>query len=325
MNTHSTTIRSYPALFGGAASATIAWFSITRGLGFAELTLDHAQAAGLIGLSVLAGHLAGQAWFSRHHVAAGALVVASALGSFLTIYNGIGSRAEVRNVKVAAVELSTSERTRIEADLAKTTRLVAEAETWVGAECKSGRGTKCEGVTFVLNQRKASQASLQGQLKTVGPIAPAEPKAAQAGLLAGLMGYNAATVQSIASALEPVAAPLFFEVLAILLFVVGLGHKPVARFPTIADTRQTSFHNEPAATDCPTPPTNGGTRQSNVVQLHPVVEALQRAGNPVSNRDLAHLMNVSDGESSKRWQEVRDQLDIGREGKELRISLKRTA
>ena len=321
-----TTIRSVPAIIGGSISATVAWCSITRGIGYSELTLDHATAAGFIGLSVLAGHLAGQSWHARKHVAAAALIAVSVLGSFLTVYNAVGSRAETRDVKVAAVELSTSERARIEADLAKTTRLVAEAETWVGAECKTGKGTKCEGVTFVLNQRKASQTALQGQLKTVGPIAPAEPKAAQAGLLAGLLGYNAKLVQSFASALEPVAAPLFFEVVAILLFLVGLGHKPVARFPTIADTRQTSFFaGEIKETDCPTPPSNGGTRQSNVVQLHPVVEALQRAGNPVSNRDLAHLMNVSDGESSKRWQEVRDQLDIGREGKELRISLKRTA
>ena len=255
----TTTIRSVPAIVGGTIAAGIAWASITRGLGFAELTLEHAQAAGLIGLSILASHLAGQARLTSHRLAAVALVVASFVGSILTVYNGIGSRAETRDVKVAAAELSTSERIRIEADLAKTNRLVAEAESWVGNECKSGKGTKCDGVTFVLNQRKASQASLQGQLKQVGPVTPPEPKAAQAGLLAGLMGFNAKTVQAIVSALDPLSAPLFFEVMAILLWTRGLGHQArpvVIATPTV----------EAASDDVePLPPARMPT-QSEVIQ-----------------------------------------------------------
>lgn len=322
----TTTVRSYPAIIGGAVAAGIAWATIVRDVGFAGISLDHIQAASLVGLTVLAGHLANQAWQQLRLSAASGLAILAVFGSALTIYAAMGNRAEVRDVKVASASLSDAERARLQADLDKTTKLVAEAEAWTATECKSGRGPKCEGTTFILNQRRASQNALQGQLKQVGPIATPEPKASQVALLAGLAGYDAAKTKQVVSAIEPLAFPLFLELLAILLFGFGLGHKPVARFPTIADTRQTSFFaGEIKETDCPTPPSNGGTRQSNVVQLHPVVEALQRAGNPVSNRDLAHLMNVSDGESSKRWQEVRDQLDIGREGKELRISLKRTA
>jgi hypothetical protein len=33
-------------------------------------------------------------------------------------------------------------------------------------------------------------------------------------------------------------------------------------------------------------------------------------------------MSVSDGEASKRWQEIESHLDVRREGKELRIALK---
>lgn len=320
----TTTVRSYPAIIGGAVAAGIAWATIVRDVGFAGISLDHIQAASLVGLTVLAGHLANQAWQELRLSAASGLAILAVFGSALTIYAAMGNRAEVRDVKVASASLSDAERARLQADLDKTTKLVAEAEAWTATECKSGRGPKCEGTTFILNQRRASQSALQGQLKQVGPIATPEPKASQVALLAGLAGYDATKTKQVVSAIEPLAFPLFLELLAIVLFGFGLGHKPVARFPTIADTRQTSFHHETPATECP-PPSNGGTRQSNVIQLHPVVEALQRAGNPVSNRDLAQLMRVSDGESSKRWQEVRDQLDIGREGKELRISLKRTA
>jgi hypothetical protein len=324
MTTH-TTIRSYPAIVGGTVAAGIAWATIVRDVGFAGITLDHIQAASLVGLTVLAGHLANQAWQELRLSAASGLAILAVLGSALTIYSAMGNRAEVRDVKVASASLSDSERARLQIDLDKTTKLVAEAETWTATECKSGRGPKCDGVTFILNQRRASQNALQGQLKQVGPVATPEPKAAQVALLAGLAGYDAGKTKQVVSAVEPLAFPLFLELLAIVLFGFGLGHNSVARFPTAKDTRQTSFFHEAPAIDCPTPPTNGGTRQSNVVQLHPVVEALQRAGNPVSNRDLAQLMQVSDGESSKRWQEVRDLLDIGRQGKELRISLKRTA
>lgn len=58
-------------------------------------------------------------------------------------------------------------------------------------------------------------------------------------------------------------------------------------------------------------------------QKHPVVTALKANGGSVeSNQELATLMSVSKGESSKRWQEIEDQLIVTRHGKQLRIALK---
>lgn len=58
-------------------------------------------------------------------------------------------------------------------------------------------------------------------------------------------------------------------------------------------------------------------------QQHPVVKALKSNGGSVeSNQQLANLMSVSKGESSKRWQEIEDQLVVTRHGKQLRIALK---
>ena len=59
-------------------------------------------------------------------------------------------------------------------------------------------------------------------------------------------------------------------------------------------------------------------------RTHPVITALKHNGGSVaSNRELAKLMNVTDGESSKRVQEIEGQLDIHRVGKEVRIALRR--
>jgi hypothetical protein len=69
----------------------------------------------------------------------------------------------------------------------------------------------------------------------------------------------------------------------------------------------------------------GHHRPANVISIagnrHPVIDALAKVGRPVSNRELARLMGVTDGEASKRWQEV---VHVGRSGKRLEIALRET-
>ena len=79
----------------------------------------------------------------------------------------------------------------------------------------------------------------------------------------------------------------------------------------------------------PTPPRGPRKRKTlpeNVLQFpakHPVLTALENIGGSVaSNRELARLMQVLDGEASKRWQEVQDQLSVTRQGKQVKIALR---
>jgi T5orf172 domain len=53
-----------------------------------------------------------------------------------------------------------------------------------------------------------------------------------------------------------------------------------------------------------------------------VFTALKSAGRPLSNRELAELMGVCDGEASKRVKALEEQLEISRDGKFRRIALK---
>lgn len=305
MITTRTTIRSIPAIAGGTISATVAFATLIRDVGFLNIGLDHIQAAALVGLTVLAGHLATQAWQQTKLLAGSALLALAVVGSMLTVYNAMGNRAEVRDVKVASASLSDAERTRIKLDLDKTTKLVAEAEAWALTECKSGRGPKCDGVTFVLRQRQASQAALAAQLKNVGPVVVAEPKAAQVATLASLAGYDGATVKAAVSALEPLAFPLFLELLAIVLFSHGLGHRvsevsaPQMRALEITETAK--------LTD-------------------PELEQLRKllaSHDALSNNELAHLLGVSKSESSKRVQKAVEAGICSRQrvGREVAITL----
>lgn len=123
------------------------------------------------------------------------------------------------------------------------------------------------------------------------------------------------------------------------MYVLG---QPV-RKPTASATAQTSFPAPGAgeralAADFarsgpPTPPRPRGTRKprrppaTNVVAFrHPVITALEAAGGTVpSNQDLARLMGVTEGESTKRVEEVRHMLAVRRIGKRLEISLREAA
>lgn len=58
---------------------------------------------------------------------------------------------------------------------------------------------------------------------------------------------------------------------------------------------------------------------------HKVIRALRAIDSDVCNRELSDLIGESEGETSKSWKEVQDQLDVWRDGREIRIRLKKTA
>ena len=58
------------------------------------------------------------------------------------------------------------------------------------------------------------------------------------------------------------------------------------------------------------------------VSKHPVIAALERARRPVNNSELAKLMNVCNGEATKRRREVANVINVQRIGRECMISLK---
>jgi len=118
-----------------------------------------------------------------------------------------------------------------------------------------------------------------------------------------------------------------------------LGHRPArpapaaTTLPSVTDDDLTATRHFFADPPQPTPPRGPRKRKpatpqaSNVVAFpHPVIATLQANGGSVaSNQDLARLMGVTEGEASKRVEEVRPMLDLRREGKRIVISLKRAA
>ena len=58
------------------------------------------------------------------------------------------------------------------------------------------------------------------------------------------------------------------------------------------------------------------------VGKHPVILALEQARRPVNNSELAKLMNVCNGEATKRRREVANVIKVQRIGRECMISLR---
>jgi hypothetical protein len=156
----------------------------------------------------------------------------------VTLPASIGSSGAARDNAVAAAGKSVEDAARIRADYAQTQRLVAEAEQWSAKECASGKGKKCEGVTFVLNQRRASLEKLESQIKALPPVKAAlsgESRMAWALSKAGL-SMTEADIQMA----WPMLPPMVLEFLSAFFGVVGLRRESAAGTAHIREEKRTS-------------------------------------------------------------------------------------
>lgn len=79
--------------------------------------------------------------------------------------SGISRLGEAQQARVTAATMSAEELAKARTDLARADKLVAEAQGWVATECATGKGKKCDGHTFTLNQRQAYQQQLAERIK----------------------------------------------------------------------------------------------------------------------------------------------------------------
>lgn len=132
----------------------------------------------------------------------------------------------------------------------------------------------------------------------------------------------ALSTNGLGAALVGVAAhdwPVSVNTVSTVAERVELDFQPLPKI-TVSEERLPPFQP-------PQPPKRKRFPASEVVdfQKHKVLRALASEATAVSNARLAELLGETEGEASKSWREVSEHLEIGRQGKELRIALKRTA
>lgn len=362
MKTPSTTIRKLqlhpvPGLLFSFFALVTGYVLFEDVLHGTAITTAHVTSVAVLVATIAAGH------YVLPQIKAGALVSALGLlivfvaGTFYVVTSSGARNAETAaNKKAEAVEIARQRgdllKMKHEAEIILNACSVDTPKKYWGircglrdamtSECQSGKGSKCDGKAYSVTTYEAAVSGYDAKLDEIGPEKSANLYAHAAKVFAALP-WVTADADAIEEALTLILPYVLVAVVEIATLVFGgmaITHThSTAPAPTRThsseETAQTSF---PDLTEVdprwfqpdPTPPR--GPRKSppklpeNVVALraHPVIRALEATGGSVSsNKELAELLGVSTGEASKMHQEVADQLDTERVGKELRISLRR--
>jgi hypothetical protein len=277
-----------------------------------------------VGGTIAAGHLMVDAWRARHVFATLGFLTLFLSGTGLVVYSSVGRQVETAGTTLLSVEDTNKKIAEKTTDLqaAKSRRDYANQAAdneMTGQRC----GKRCKDwqqnsrdITVVINQ-------LEADIGTLGPQRPVNAQAAAMADIGALFGFgNRAQIIAALLLLIPFAKCLFFEIGAIVSLGFAFRARPVSISALISKENQSG--------DRPPQKPNGkrphNRLPANVVPFsHPVVATLEKHGPVSSNRRLAELMSVSEGEASKRCQEIEHLLDVHRVGKQLSIALRQTA
>jgi hypothetical protein len=268
--------------------------------------------------TIAAGHLMVDAGRARHYLSALGFFVLFMSGTGLVVYQSVGRQAETTDAKVLDAEASNQLIASKGADLAKAKSRFEDANRMADNEMRGERcGPRCKDWRQRATEVQALISQIEGEIRALGPQKPVAPKAEKMAAVAALFGADQQKAKAALMLLEPFLWTLFFEIGSI----VSLGFAFRSRVSVSAP-----------ANDVAPPPTHRKPLPASVSQFpvidfqqHKVLKALERQQGPVSNARLAELLGETEGEASKSWREVSEHLEIGRQGKELRIALKRTA
>lgn len=296
----------------------------------AAFTLKHWLTLVTVTGTMMVGHLADLARRHRHWMSVLGFTALFLAGTGLVVYSSVGRQAEKTMVSSAQHDGITRQRMDLEAQITTEREAVKAKRDAADAECADGEGNKCKAKRATAEYYENSLKGLEARLQVLDPAKPVSPEAEELGTVAAALGYDKDKVKALAVMLAPFFLTLFLEFGTIVSFGFAFSPKRQPKLdtrwqPTASETNQTSFPL--VATDFtdptpPKPPKKPKPLPANVVQLrHPVVAALEKVGRPVSNRELAVLLECSEGEAVKRRAEVKDLLDEGWSGKTRQIRL----
>jgi hypothetical protein len=279
-------VHSYPALVGGIVAAGYSIVLLCSD-GFATgFTFKHAAMPALVGLTVLFAHEAWRAGKELKAVSFVAFLVLATFGSVAIVSETMGRTAESRDAKVSEATKDVNAYAALLANLDRANKLVAEAESWVASECKTGLGPKCRGVTFTRDQRQAFADKLRKDAEAHKAPAPIDSKADRVAAFAALFGFGEAAVKKAVHMFEPFVLPLFLELGAIFLFGFGVRTRSVS----------VSSVSEPKALSFEGPYTDE--------EIEELTKVLNGMGQPLTNDEVAAALRISKSEASKRVQKA---------------------
>lgn len=281
------------AIAGMAATSIIVSDAFPNGLSdWSHARLEHALAPVIVGLAAFLWLHAARAW-KDNLISALLLSVVAVFCSGLIVFESMGRGAEALDTKVNEAAKDVNQFAAVMAKLDQANKDVAAAKSWEANECRTGIGKKCQGLRYILEQREAHAEKLEAEAKAHKAPPPVDARGERVAFLATLMGFNGETAKKAAQLLYPLARPLAFEFVMILLLHASVRTRTVSQFPTVssvsAPEKLTSFSVE---------------RELSDAEIEEIKRILGKQKKPVTNDELAGLMNVSKGEASKRVQKA---------------------
>lgn len=223
--------------------------------------------------------------------------LAAIVGSAYTLQATLGRQAESRDVLISKAADVAKQRPTIERDLAAAKAMLATALA------KCGEGRQCLPATLAtIGVYEGAVAGHEHRLSRLNVSAPDAGERRIAALLSFATGAKLENVAEIVGMVLPAMFGLTLELAAFAVAMMG-------------------WH----PSNPPTPPGKRDPLPANVIELRPakphVIAALEKAGRPVNNAELARLMGCTDGEATKRRREVSRQIREYREGRNIMVAL----
>jgi hypothetical protein len=223
-----------------------------------EQLLDPAQWNTAIQITVLtvagtiaAGHLFHDAARAKHFLSALGFAVLFVAGTCLVVYNSVGNQMTNALLTDAQAEAAAERRIAIKSELARAEGMLHEAQASLAAECKTGKGKRCEGIEATIAVYEAAVKGHSSELAGLAPLVPANAKAGTAAKYAALFGADEAKAKAATTLLVPFLQCMFFEIGSIVS--LGFAFRRQAIDPRW--TAQTSFDDRMLAVDNdPLPP-----------------------------------------------------------------------
>lgn len=267
---HATTIRSPGAIVLGLLFAAVTGYVLLEDVFHgAPITTAHIMtAAALIG-TITAGHMAWPHMRSGHWLAAIGLGIVFMAGTTFTVISAGSRNAEVQNTKAERVRQHNADRADIMEQIKTARQRLTEAQDRLAAECKTGKGPKCEGHRATVSERSDRVAVLEARLDIKGPAQVENAGYAHAGKVIASLPFVKADAKAIADALTlimPFLLVLIVEFGTLVFWGVALG---VKMLPMANDNRP----KEPDVVPVPDVPEIEPTDDDRVVRFSEAFEA----------------------------------------------------
>lgn len=277
----------------------------------ATITSRHVMTLAVLGGTVYFGHRLWREYSESRFGNTFGCAVLFLGGTLFCVLSSAGRNAEVVTNKVTVANAVNLGRELAKRDVDDAKARYAAALTAETQQCASGEGAYCKAARINSLVRRGQYDDAKAKLSQEKPDQIANSDIRAAAELVAKLPFVGGDVDSVAATLLlvfPFLQALFCEVAAICGFSIGLAHVrlPVASFQQVEIQRVSTEMRRKARTPDE--------------QL--VLDALSRAGRPLSNEELADELGCSTGEATKRRQvcEASGVIKTERAGKYLMIS-----